>query len=167
MKKRIVALLAAAALCVSFTGCSNEGSGSGSSVAAASSKTAADKASELIAAVPFTDADGNTYDSRAVTADQLKDIMGVDSADVTEFAAYICPTGAIPDEFGVFTAKDADAAKRVETALTNRMEQRKSSFKDYKPKEMSKFDDGFVETSGTTVIYAVCADNSKARELLK
>lgn len=166
MKKKIAALLAAAALCVSFTGCNGE-SGESSSVVESSGKTAAEKAEALKAAVPFVDADNNSYESRAVSADQLTDILGVDSADVTEFAAYICPTGAIPDEFGIFVAKDADAAKRVESALTNRMNQRNNSFKDYKPNEMFKFDDCFVETDGNTVIYAVCGDNTKAKELLK
>lgn len=165
MKKKIAALLAAAALCVSFTGC--KGNGESGSVVETSGKTASEKAEALKAAVPFTDADNNSYDSRAVTSDQLKDVLGIDSADVTDFAAYICPAGAIPDEFGVFAAKDADAAKRVESALTSRMNQRSSSFKDYKPKEMYKFDDSFVETDGNTVIYAVCSDNSKAKELLK
>lgn len=165
MKKIFAALLAAMTLCASLTGCSGESGGS--SAVQASDKTASERAEALMAAVPFADVDGNSYDSRAVTSDQLKDIFGIDSADVTEFAAYICPSGSIPDEFGVFVASDVDAAKRIESTLTTRKEQRGNSFKDYKPKEMFKFEDSFVETSGSTVIYAVCGDNSKARELLK
>ena len=84
MKKKIAALLAAAALCVSFTGCNGE-SGESGSVVESSGKTAAEKAEALKAAVPFVDADNNSYESRAVSADQLTDILGVDSADVTEF----------------------------------------------------------------------------------
>lgn len=168
MKKKIAALLAAAALCASFTGCKGE-SGKSGSVVESSSKTAAEKAEALKAAVPFVDADNNEFESRSVTEDQLKDTLGIDSADVTEFAVYICPAGAIPDEFGIFVAKDADAAKRIESTLSKRKDQRYDSFikEGYKPKEASKFEDSFVETNGNTVIYAVCGDNSKAKELLK
>ena len=39
--------------------------------------------------------------------------------------------------------------------------------KDYTPEEMYKFDDCFVKLNGTTVYYAITADNTKAEEILK
>lgn len=101
-----------------------------------------------------------------VTADGLNLFFGVDEADVSDFSAYLCGSGAVPDEFGVFIVKDADAADRVAAALNERAERQRKMFKDYLPNEMYKFDDCFVEINGTVVTYAVCADNSKARELL-
>lgn len=102
----------------------------------------------------------------AITADGLNLFFGVDEADVSDFSAYLCGSGAMPDEFGVFIVKDADAADRVAAALNERAERQRKIFKDYLPNEMYKFDDCFVEINGTVVTYAVCADNSKARELL-
>lgn len=101
-----------------------------------------------------------------ITADGLNLFFGVDEADVSDFSAYLCGSGAMPDEFGVFIVKDADAADRVAAALNERAERQRKMFKDYLPNEMYKFDDCFVEINGTVVTYAVCADNSKARELL-
>lgn len=101
-----------------------------------------------------------------VTADGLNLFFGIDEADVSDFSAYLCGSGAVPDEFGIFIVKDADAADRVAAALNERAERQRKMFKDYLPNEMYKFDDCFVEINGTVVTYAVCADNSKARELL-
>lgn len=101
-----------------------------------------------------------------VTSDGLNLFYGIEEADVSEFSAYLCGSGAVPDEFGVFAAKDADAAKRVADALNKRVEHRHKTFEDYLPNEMYKFDDCFVEINGSVVIYAICAENSKAREIL-
>lgn len=101
-----------------------------------------------------------------ITADGLNLFFGVDEADVSDFSAYLCGSGAMPDEFGIFIVKDADAADRVAAALNERAERQRKMFKDYLPNEMYKFDDCFVEINGTVVTYAVCADNSKAIELL-
>lgn len=157
MKKIILALIAAAFVCASFTGCGTD-AGSGSAAVSADtspqSKTAA--LAETVTLPEMVE----------VKAEQLGDRYGIDSADVTEFSAFVCGSGAMPDEFGVFVAKDADAAKRVSEALTKRVENQTKTYKDYTPAEAYKLEDSFVETKGSTVFYAICADNSKARELL-
>ena len=58
-------------------------------------------------------------------------------------------------------------AKRIEEALNKRIEKQRKTFTDYTPAEMYKFEDCFVQINGTVVSYAICADNSKAKELLK
>ncbi|GEM_PF-178572 len=101
-----------------------------------------------------------------VTFDELDIFYDIVKTDVDDFSAYLCGSGAVPDEFGAFAAKDADAAKRIADALERRIEYQRKVFKDYIPGEMYKFDDCFVEIDENTVIYAICADNPKARELL-
>lgn len=101
-----------------------------------------------------------------VTADELSIFFGIDEADVSEFSAYICGSGAVPDEFGIFAANDADAAERIVDALNKRAEKQSNMFKDYLPNEMYKFDNYLVEVNGNIVTYAVCADNSIARDIL-
>lgn len=172
MKKKIISIFAAAMICASFTGC---GDNSGSS-----KQSTANPAADSNAGAGNSSAEGG-FDSKtaalkeavtlpemvSVKADTIKDRFGIEEADVTEVSAYICGSGAMPDEFGIFSAKDADAAKRIEAALNKRVEHQRKTFQDYTPAEMYKFDDCFVETNGTVVIYAICADNSKAKELLK
>lgn len=101
-----------------------------------------------------------------VTADKLGLFFGIDEADISEFSAYICGSGAVPDEFGIFAANDADAAERIADALNKRAEKQSGMFKDYLPNEIYKFDNYLVEIDGNIVTYAVCADNSIARDIL-
>ena len=159
MKKKLTSILAAVMICAMFTGC-GDSSGSGTPEQSSSAVGFEDRTAALMDAVTFPE-------MVSVKADTVKDRFGIEEADVTELSAYICGSGAMPDEFGIFRAKDADAAKRVEEALNKRIERQRKTFQDYTPAEMYKFDDCFVEVSGNIVIYAICADNSKAKELLK
>ncbi len=165
MKKKIIAALAAM-LCLTLAGCQGgTSSPEQSTVNSAGNADITSKAAALCEAVDFTVGDKVVEKSRVT--DLL--ILGVDENDVSEFSAYKVGSGAAPDEFGIFTAKDADAAKRVEDALNKHKDQLYKSFitDGYTPGEAHKFDDSFVETNGTVVFYAICADNSKARELLE
>lgn len=157
MKKKILALIAAAVVCASFTGCGGDNGSGSAAVSAETSPQSRTAALKEAVTLP---------EMIEVKAEQLGDRYGIDGADVTGFSAFVCGSGAMPDEFGVFNAKDADAAKRVSEALTKRIENQTKTYKDYTPAEAYKLEDSFVETNGTTVSYAICADNSKARELL-
>lgn len=159
MKKKIISVLAAVMLCVTFTGCGNDTS-SGGGTSSAAEKSLSERTAEVLESVEFAE-------MVSVGKDTVNDRFGIEEADVSELSAYICGSGAMPDEFGIFRATDADAAKRIEEALNKRVERQQKTFKDYTPAEMYKFDDCFVEVSGDVVIYAICADNSKAKELLK
>lgn len=101
-----------------------------------------------------------------VTADELSLFFDINETDISEFSAYICGSGAVPDEFGIFAANDADAAERIADALTKRAERQSRIFKDYLPNEMYKFENYLVEIDGNIVTYAVCANNSMAEDIL-
>lgn len=168
MKKNILAIITAGVMCVSLAGCNGNSSGGSSAVQSAeNTKSVSEKANDVKSAVAFATFDGKEVSMKDLANSQLKDVLGIDPADVAEFSAYICPVGAVPDEFGIFTAKDTDAAGRIKESLDKRVEHQKTTFKDYTPNEMYKFDDSFVEQSGNTVIYSICGDNAKVKELLK
>lgn len=101
-----------------------------------------------------------------VKANNLETYYGFTEDDVKAFSSYICGSGAMPDEFGIFIAASDEAAEKIKDALNKRIESQKTTYGDYTPNEMYKFDDCFVSVNGTTVIYAICADNDKAKELL-
>ncbi len=166
MKKMItIAALSAALL---LTGCSGGGtsSDSGSTPAAAiaptaeSGATAAEKAEKLLAEVEFAG------EMTAIESENMEFQLGFGTDGLTDYAAYICGSGAFPDEFGVFTADSAERAEEIKTALLNRIETQKETYADYTPDEMYKFDDCFVIIKENTVCYAVTADNAKAEEIL-
>lgn len=178
MKKTII-MAFCAALCLSLCGCDNSGSSNSDTSKPVSStpadnssssdssssdpsetKTVSEKAQQVLSDVEFPS-------MVEVTADKLNVYFGIDEADVEEFSAYICGSGAAPDEFGIFVAKDADAAKRIKDALDARVDSQYTTFESYTPDAMYRFDDDFVEQNGNTVIYAICDNNEKAKEILK
>lgn len=162
--KKIIAIFAAA-FCLTLTGCGDSASTSGNN-SASTPAPSADSADLSAKTAAFKDA-VTLPEMVNVTADTLGDRYNISAEDVAEFSAYICGSGAMPDEFGVFRAVDGDAANRISQALNKRVENQRSTYKDYTPGEMYKFDDCFVEVDGLVVVYAISEDNSKAREMLK
>lgn len=167
MKKNFaVAALFAAML---LTGCSGGNAGSSqtasesaptASDAEASIKTAAEKADALMAEVTFSG------EMVAVDADTMELRLGFNADGLSDYAVYICGSGAYPDEFGIFTADSSEKADEIKTALETRIENQKAKYTDYTPQEMYKFDDCFVKQDGNTVYYAVTADNTTAADIL-
>lgn len=162
MKKILLSVITAALVC-SLCGCgSSSTSGSSTSTSSVSQTTlsAKEKAEKLLGAVEFPS-------MVEVTEDKLDIYFGIAEDEVKEYSVYICGSAAMPDEFGVFVAKDADTAAKIKTAVEKRIEAQKKTYSDYKPDEMYKIDDSFVNVNGTSVSYAICADNTKAAEILK
>lgn len=166
MKKNVITAMLIAGT-VLLAGCSGSvGTGSSSEVSTASSgaeetaKTAAEKAESLMSSVTFAG------EMVAVSADSLELRLGFTSDGITDYAAYICGSGAYPDEFGVFTAESTEKADEIKAALEKRIETQRATYQDYTPDEMYKFDDCFVKQDGSLVYYAVTADNATAAEIL-
>lgn len=179
MKKKLTFIAAIAAACFTLTGCNNSTSTPASSVPESNSSVQTENPSENADNSETTS--GTLADKTAkmmdeielpkgmteMSADTLK-MYGIEESDVTDFSGYICASGATPDEFGIFVTVDADAADRVKTALERRISSQRKTYIDsgYTPDEAYKLDDSFAEVSGTTVTYAISADNSRAREIL-
>lgn len=163
MKKIIVTVITAALVC-SMCGCGNGGGSSQnssqtSSSASQSALSLSERTKKLLDEVKFPS-------MVEVNQEKLELYFDVSDGDVTEYSAYICGSGAMPDEFGVFTAKDADTAAKLKASIEKRIESLRKTYADYTPKEMYKLDDSFVNVNGNTVSYAVCADNAKAKDIL-
>lgn len=161
--------LAIAAICavMLLAGCSGGNSSSQSasestpaSSAAESVRTAAEKADALMAEVTFSG------EMVTVDADTMELRLGFTADGISDYAVYICGSGAYPDEFGIFTADSSEKADEIKTALEKRIESQKATYTDYTPEEMYKFDDCFVKQDGNTVYYAVTADNTRAADIL-
>ncbi len=163
MKKIILTVITAALVC-SMCGCGNGGGSSQnssqtSSSASQSALSLSERTKKLLDEVKFPS-------MVEVNQEKLELYFDVSEGDVTEYSAYICGSGAMPDEFGVFTAKDADTAAKLKASIEKRIESLRKTYADYTPKEMYKLDDSFVNVNGNTVSYAVCADNAKAKDIL-
>lgn len=161
MKKIVLSVITAALVC-SLCGCGSSNSGSSTSTSSVSQSTlsAKEKTEKLLGSVEFPS-------MVEISEDKLDIYFGISEDEVSEYSVYICGSAAMPDEFGVFVAKDADTAAKIKEAAEKRIEAQKKTYSDYKPDEMYKIDDSFVNVNGTTVSYAICADNAKAAEILR
>ena len=70
------------------------------------------------------------------SADELNTYYSIDTADVKQFAAEIDPNNNAPVEIVLIEAVDADAASRVETALTTRYNALYSQYSSYTPEQL-------------------------------
>lgn len=70
------------------------------------------------------------------SADELNTYYSIDPADVKQFAAEIDPNNNAPVEIVLIEAVDADAATRVESALTTRYNAIYSQYSSYTPEQL-------------------------------
>ena len=166
--KKLISIIMIATLCCAFTACKNDSGDSGknnssnkSNSSTVSNKKPSEKANELLSSVTFPEMVSKDMEFVEVT-------LGITADMVSEHVFYICGSGAMPDEFGIFVATSAENASQIKDKLGSRVEYQRDTYSTYSPDEAYKLTDCFVDiVNGNTVIYAVCADNSKAREILK
>ncbi len=177
--KRIMAGIVCAMVAVSICGCSEkpaQSSASESSVTsdagsvsesvseASDSSTATGAAAEITAKIQE---DVKFPGMAEIGADRMAGYYDVAADKIDSYSAYICGSGAYPDEIAVFKMKSADDVNDVKSVLEKRVESQSATFKDYTPDEMYKIDGNNVVTSGNYVALIICADNAKAIEDFK
>ena len=168
--KKIIAGLICAAVAVCVCGCSSgtatdstasstaESSSDNGSVSSAAS--ASDITDKILAEIEFP--------SKAeIKEDRIDDFYEVEKDKIESFSAYLCGSGAYPDELAVFCMKSSDDTAAVKEMLEKRVEKQTASFKDYTPDEMYKIDGNNVVVSGNYVALIICSDNAKATEIFK
>ncbi len=173
IKKRIMAGIVCAMVAVSICGCSEkpaQSSASESSVSsdagseASDSSTATGTAAEITAKIQE---DVKFPGMAEIGSDRMAGYYDVAADKIDSYSAYICGSGAYPDEIAVFKMKSADDVNAVKSVLEKRVESQSATFKDYTPDEMYKIDGNNVVTSGNYVALIICADNAKAIEDFK
>lgn len=177
--KRIMAGIVCAMVAVSICGCSEKpaqssalessvtsdaGSVSESVSEASDSSTATGTAAEITAKIQE---DVKFPGMAEIGADRMAGYYDVAADKIDSYSAYICGSGAYPDEIAVFKMKSADDVNAVKSVLEKRVENQSATFKDYTPDEMYKIDGNNVVTSGNYVALIICADNAKAIEDFK
>lgn len=177
--KRIMAGIVCAMVAVSICGCSEkpaQSSASESSVTsdagsisesvseASDSSTATGTAAEITAKIQE---DVKFPGMAEIGADRMAGYYDVAADKIDSYSAYICGSGAYPDEIAVFKMKSADDVNAVKSVLEKRVESQSATFKDYTPDEMYKIDGNNVVTSGNYVALIICSDNAKAIEDFK
>ena len=161
-------------IAVSICGCSG-GSAQSSATESASSSEASSKADSSTEASDNNEATGTAAEITAkiqadvkfpgmaeIDTDRMSGYYDVDADKIESYSAYICGSGAYPDEIAVFKMKSSDDVDAVKTMLEKRVENQTATFKDYTPDEMYKIDGKNVVTNGNYVALIICADNATA-----
>ncbi len=172
--KRIMAGIICAMIAVSICGCSGGNAQSSASESTASSE-ASSTAGSSTEVSDNTEATGTAAEITAkiqadvkfpgmaeIGTDRMSGYYDVDADKIDSYSAYICGSGAYPDEIAVFKMKSADDVDAVKTMLEKRVENQTATFKDYTPDEMYKIDGKNVVTNGNYVALIICADNTTA-----
>ena len=98
------------------------------------------------------------------SVDDLNKYYSIDTADVKQYAAEIDPNNNAPVEIVLVEANDADAATRIETALTTRYNAIYSQYSSYTPEKLDMVKSCKVTKDGNFVSMIVA---DKGADMLK
>ncbi|MGN0491136.1 DUF4358 domain-containing protein [Ruminococcus sp.] len=116
--KKVISIVSAFVLCLAiFTGCGA-------------------KEVKLSEVMDKINSDFSLSLQKLESADELNTYYSIDTADVKQFAAEIDPNNNAPVEIVLIEAVDADAAARVESALTTRYNAIYSQYSSYTPEQL-------------------------------
>ncbi len=116
--KKVISIVSAFVLCLAiFTGCGA-------------------KEVKLSEVMDKINSDFSLSLQKLESADELNTYYSIDTADVKQFAAEIDPNNNAPVEIVLIEAVDADAATRVESALTTRYNAIYSQYSSYTPEQL-------------------------------
>lgn len=128
-------VLAALALCLCLAGCGG---------APAEEVDLHAAMEEMLAEAPIAEA-------LELTEEDMLNFYGIEASQMEDFAATACSMGIEADELVLVKAVDEDGAQAVEELLQQRLENRRSEFRNYSPEEYEVLTQGSVERNGLYV----------------
>ena len=90
---------------------------------------------------------------------------GLSEEQLTEIHSFRS-TGATCEELALLTFSDETAAQAALTALEHYLTAQITANKDYRPKEIPKLEQAFLECRSTTVLLIVANDYNAANDLI-
>lgn len=89
--------------------------------------------------------------------------LKLDVSGCEEYTVKINSMGTNVDEYGLFKAKDEDAAKALAEDVQSYLDERLSTWMDeYMPEEKPKVENAAVKTQGVYVMYTILSDKGAA-----
>lgn len=86
-----------------------------------------------------------------LTSEELQNLVGIDSEDYVEFAAYQASWGTSADEIIIIQAVDSSKAYDIEAKLKERVEHKRKSGESYLTENLPIIDAAIVRRDGNTV----------------
>ena len=99
------------------------------------------------------------------TAENIGAFYDVDTGAITDMSAFICGSGADPDEISVFRFADESSAEAGAAAVQSRLDSQLALYKDYTPDQVYKLEEAVLIEKDSWVIFIACSDNARAKEI--
>lgn len=100
-------------------------------------------------------------------AERLLALYGIEEADVKDSACFMSMGGTFADEVILVTAKDKDAADRVEACLDSKLEQVLNQSKNYSPEDYAIYQEIKVLREGETLALFIHRDHKEMQEIFE
>lgn len=98
-----------------------------------------------------------------VEENYIRGRLKLDVSGCAEYTVKINSMGTNVDEYGLFKAKDEDAAKALSAAVQRYLDERLSTWMDeYMPEEKPKVENASVKTQGVYVMYTILSEKGAA-----
>ena len=163
MKKitKFLAALLVPAMIISLTACGGDTSSTATENSSAQSSVNASAPADITSKIMI---DIKFPSMAEIKDDRLASYYDIDASKIDSFSAFICGSGAYPDEIAIFKMKSSDDVQTVKTVLEGRVEKQTTTFKDYTPDEMYKIDGKNIVVNGNYIALIICSDNAGATD---
>ena len=178
--KKILCVLAAAALAASFAACgSDENSSEGSTDNTTTTTTAAaepaqgePQTEEQAQSLPAADIADKLHSEityvdslNELSPEMIEKIYGISADKYTSGKVYVGGVSTA-EEIACFDAADEAAAAAIKTACDERIAAQIKSVESYNPDELPKLQNPVLVTRGNSVFMCLSNDNDKAKEII-
>lgn len=160
--KKLMAAVLAAMMMLSLTACSGDGESSGASENTPSSSQSSSQAETVTAdALAQKMVEATTFNDEviAISEDIVPNYYTIPDS-VSDYAVYMCPTGATVEEISVFSTDDTAA---VEEMIQNHLAARTVEYESYRPAEVQKLDNAAVVKKDGYVAVIIADDTAPAQ----
>lgn len=150
MKKVISAFLLLAVLALSLTACS-----SNEKMKNPSTKEVADAVKNSTEFTELVELNDSNIDRR---------YYGISLEDIEEYTVYVCSSGAMVDEIGIFKMKEQDDVEDMLEVVKERKQELYDAFVDYVPEEIGKVNEAVINSKGKYVYFIISENRSEAKK---
>ncbi|MEC2260753.1 DUF4358 domain-containing protein [Bacillus thuringiensis] len=95
---------------------------------------------------------------------KLQKLYNINTDEVESFVLYIAPTNIKADEIAVMKVKDMKNVENIKEKISNRIEKKSKSFKDYLPDEYFLIEKHVLKTKDNYILLAISKDADKVEK---
>ncbi|OLR27612.1 DUF4358 domain-containing protein [Bacillus cereus] len=95
---------------------------------------------------------------------KLQKLYNIKTDEVESFVLYTAPTNIKADEIAVMKVKDMKNVENIKEKISNRIEKKSKSFKDYLPDEYFLMEKRVLKTKDNYILLAISKDADKVEK---